>query len=109
MMADDAVLAELRTIRDLLILTGGEEVDVLTEDLDDKHFKLLEEINTGEWAESGDVTPVVAEALDISKRSVNSGKDDLLELGYIEQSGEARGTKYRKTGIGLAGERTNQL
>lgn len=103
-MGDDAILAELRAIRDLLIMDGGEKVEELAEGLGDQHVRLLVELETGEWVPSSDVLPSVAEQFDVSTEAVRQKKNHLLERRFIEQRGQGRGTKYRKSGLGLAAE-----
>lgn len=108
-MSDEAILAELRAIRDLLIMTGGEGVDQLTNDLGDQHEEILGELNTGEWTPSGDVLPPLADKFDVSTETMRRKKNDLLADQFIEQRGEGQGTEYRKTGLGLAAERAAKL
>lgn len=108
-MGDEAILAELRAIRDLLIMDGGEKVATLADGLGDQHVRLLVELETGEWVPSSGVLPSVAEQFDVSTEAVRQKKDYLLESRYIEQRGQGRSTKYRKTGLGLAAERAHQL
>ena len=108
-MADEAVLAELRAIRDLLIMTGGEEIGGLTDGLNEQHAGILGELETGEWTLSGDVLPPLAEEFDVSTETMRRKKNDMLDGQFIEQRGDGQGTEYRKTGLGLAAERANQL
>lgn len=108
-MSDEAILAELRAIRDLLIMEGGERVEELADGLGDQHVRLLVELETGEWVSSSDVLSSVAEQFDVSTEAVRQKKDYLLERRFIEQRGQGHGTKYRKTGLGLAAERARQL
>jgi len=108
-MADDALLAELRAIRDLLILTGGEEVESMADDLNDKHEAFLRALDTEDWTPSSEVTPRLAEKFDISDEAIRTKKDDLLQLGFIEQEGKGSGTKYRKTGLGLIAIRSQEI
>lgn len=108
-MTDDAVLAELRAIRDLLIMTGGEEVQSMADGLSDKHNAFLEALDTEDWTPSSEVTSRLAGEFEVSKRAIQKKKDDLLELGFIEQEGKGGGTKYRKTGLGLIATRSQEL
>lgn len=109
MMSDEAILAELRAIRDLLIVNGGEMVGDLADDLGDQHVRLIVELDTGEWMSSSDVLKSVAEQFDVSTEAVRQKKDYLLKRQFIEQRGQGRGTKYRKTGLGIAAVRAHQL
>lgn len=108
-MTEEAILAELRAIRDLLIMTGGESVDELVNGLNEKHARLLSELETGDWTPSSDVLPSLAEEFDVSTESMRRKKNDLLDSEFIEQHGQGRGTEYRKTGLGLAAERAYVL
>jgi|GEM_PF-6750221 len=108
-MSDEKVLAELRAIRDLLILNGGEEVGALADGLGEQHIGLLGELETGEWTRSSEVLPLVADDAGVSTEAVRQKKDRLLDRNFIEQRGNASGTEYRKTGLGLAAERAHQL
>lgn len=108
-MSDEAVLAELRAIRDLLIMNGGEKVEELTDGLNDQHARILGGLETGEWIQSGDVLPPLADEFDVSTETMRRKKNDLLEGQFIEQRGNGQGTEYRKTGLGLAAERAHQL
>jgi len=108
-MSDEAVLAELRAIRDLLIMNGGEKVEELAEGLGKQHIGLLGELETGDWTRSSEVLPLVADDVGVSKEAVRQKKDHLLDRNFIKQRGKGSGTEYRKTGLGLAAERTHQL
>lgn len=108
-MSEEAIVAELRAIRDMMILEGGEQIETLTEGLGGQHVGILEELDTADWTPSSDVLQVVAEAAGVSREAVRQKKDQLLDRRYIEQRGHGQGTEYRKTGLGLAAERTQQL
>lgn len=108
-MPDEPVLAELRAIRDLLIMSNSKEIDGLLENLNEKHIGFLEALATSEWTHSSEVTTALAEEFDVSNKSIQRKKDDLLELGFIEQEGQARGTKYRLTGMGLIASRATNF
>lgn len=108
-MGDEAILAELRAIRDLLILEGGERVEELTGGLNAQHVGILGELETGDWVESSEVLPPLADRFDVSTETMRRRKNDLLDGQFIEQQGEGQGTEYRKTGLGLAAERAYQL
>lgn len=108
-MTEEAILAELRTIRDILIITGGEPVEELTNDLSEKHVRFLEELKTGEWVESSDILPKLADEFSVTTEAIRQKKVDLQDRDMVEQSGSGSNTKYRKTGIGLAAERAVEL
>lgn len=108
-MSDEAILAELRAIRDLLIINGGEKVEELTEGLGEQHVGLLSELKTGDWVRSSDALTSVADEAGVTTEAVRQKKEQLLEQQFIEQRGNGSGTEYRKTGLGLAAERAHQL
>jgi predicted HTH transcriptional regulator len=108
-MADDALLAELRAIRDLLIMTADEEVESMADDLSDKHEAFLRALDTEAWTPSSEVTPRLAEKFDISDEAIRTKKNDLLQRGFIEQEGKGSGTMYRKTGLGVIAIRSQEI
>lgn len=108
-MSDEEVLAELRAIRDLLILQGGEKVNMLSEGLGAQHLGILSKLETGDWTLSSEVLPSVANEVGVTKEAVRQKKEHLIERQFIQQRGQGSGTEYIKTGLGLAAERSRQL
>lgn len=102
-MTNEEILAELRTIRTLLVLDKEEELDGILNGLSEVQQKIIEEVND-EWNTLP--TSEIADECDVSTNTVRRGAGDLIERHLIERRGRGSGTEYRETGLLRAVELT---
>jgi len=100
-MTDEDILSELRTIRTLLAFDKQDELSEIIEALDEEQKVFLDELEAS-WTSVS--TKAVAEEADVSKRTVQRGVGELVEMNLIQKQGNGRGTKYRTTGLYKAAE-----
>lgn len=100
-MTDEEILAELRTIRILLALDKGEELDDVLNNLDEVEQTIVEKVGD-EW--NSLPTSKIAERCEVGDRTVQRRVNSLEESHLIEKQGNAAGTEYRETGLLRAAE-----
>ena len=100
-MANEEILAELRTIRTLLALDKEKELNELFEELDEVEHALLEAVDNN-W----DSLPTadIASECGVGNRTVQRRANNLVDLHLLEKRREGNGTEFRGTGLLTAAE-----
>jgi len=96
-MSDEEILTELRAIRTLLALDKEERLRELTPELSEIQKSILDELDYLQWHSLP--TSDIADAHDTSATTVRNHRDELVENSMMFQSGDGKGTEYRKTGL----------
>ncbi|WP_436906710.1 hypothetical protein [Halosimplex marinum] len=106
-MTDEEVLKELKTIRTLLAMDKGEELEELTTDLSNIQRHILDMLHYSEWRPIS--TSEVSDELDVGNTTVREHRYELEDKNLINKRGEKRGAEYRKTGLLRAAESLGML
>lgn len=96
-MSEEEILMELRTIKILLAIDKREEIEELTSDFSEIQEHILGLLDPYEWRSLS--SSEIAEELGTGSTTVSEHRTELVERNLIEKKGQARGAKYRITGL----------